>query len=177
MHKPDKSNLDVDYLRKMGYEHADIDLPVIMKAIVSLFVFIGIMSLMSWGIYILFVPVVMPQQQSPSVIASHVPVGKPVLQANPRIEMRGFKASEQDKITSFGWVDEKAGIAHVPVNETIDKVASSGKLPSAEPGGTPVARAQGEDLKASADPASATTDAPVKESAISVDPGVEKPVK
>lgn len=65
--------------------------------------------------------------------------GKP----NPLIQSDGVAAkeilelreSENAKETTSGWVDEKKGIAHIPVEDALKDVASKG-LPKAQ-GGTP----------------------------------------
>ena len=41
-------------------------------------------------------------------------------------------AQEEKELTSYGWVDPKAGIVHIPIDEAIKIVASRG-LPQASP--------------------------------------------
>jgi hypothetical protein len=53
----------------------------------------------------------------------------PQLQPAPPIDLVKFKQAELDRLNGFGWVDRKAGIAHIPIDRAIEIVASKG-LPS-----------------------------------------------
>ncbi len=50
----------------------------------------------------------------------------PRLQADPSTELVKFKKEELDRLNGYGWVDERAGIAHVPIERAIDILAEKG---------------------------------------------------
>jgi hypothetical protein len=62
----------------------------------------------------------------------------PRLQKNPRSELAEMKAEEDRLIHSYGWVDQKKGIARIPVERAMDILAKSGlphvAAPEPEPG-------------------------------------------
>jgi hypothetical protein len=59
------------------------------------------------------------------------PFPAPRLQAEPPVDLVRFKEAELRRLTAYGWVDRKAGIAHIPIDRAIAIVASSG-LPAGE---------------------------------------------
>jgi hypothetical protein len=50
----------------------------------------------------------------------------PRLQQNPADDLARMKAEEYQRITTYGWVDRKAGIARIPVDRAMDILAKSG---------------------------------------------------
>lgn len=54
------------------------------------------------------------------------PFPEPALQVDPAADMNAFYARELHILNSRGWVDEKAGIARMPIEEAMRKVASEG---------------------------------------------------
>jgi hypothetical protein len=50
----------------------------------------------------------------------------PRLQANPAGELTSFKEEELARLNGYGWVDEKKGIAHIPIDRAIEILAEKG---------------------------------------------------
>ncbi len=50
----------------------------------------------------------------------------PRLQANPDVELDNLKQQELARLGGYGWVDKKAGVAHIPIDRAIDILARSG---------------------------------------------------
>lgn len=72
------------------------------------------------------------QDMPPSPVADHTGrrlPPEPRLQVTPELDLRAYRAEEERRVASWGWVDEKAGIAHIPVERAMEIVASRG-LPS-----------------------------------------------
>ena len=65
----------------------------------------------------------------------HVPPN-PRLQSNPFAELDLLRAKQQARLTSYGWVDQPAGVAHIPINKAMDLLAANGIPPTPEPGST-----------------------------------------
>jgi hypothetical protein len=57
----------------------------------------------------------------------------PRIQADPTAELTKMKAEDFALLSKYGWIDRKAGIAHIPVERAIDILAKSG-LPVAPAG-------------------------------------------
>jgi hypothetical protein len=64
--------------------------------------------------------------------------GVPMLETNERGQFRDFLLNQEDQLNSYGWVDEKAGVAHIPIERAMELTVQRG-LPvyaqgSANPG-------------------------------------------
>ena len=67
------------------------------------------------------------QALAPPVFADDSgPVPGPRLQAMPPTDFVKLKEAELRRLNGYGWVDQKAGIAHIPIDRAIDIVASNG---------------------------------------------------
>jgi hypothetical protein len=73
-----------------------------------------------------------------------IPVDKfpnPRLQESPPVDLVGITREERTRISSYGWVDKKAGVARIPVDRAMDilaqkglpKVAAKPRTPGAPP--------------------------------------------
>jgi hypothetical protein len=60
------------------------------------------------------------------------PFPAPRLQEDPAAELERMKQVERARLTSYGWVDQKAGIARIPVERALEIAAQKG-LPSWPP--------------------------------------------
>lgn len=58
--------------------------------------------------------------------------GAPMLETNELGQFRGFLLDQEDQLNSYGWVDEKAGVAHIPITEAMRLTV--GKIPVYTPG-------------------------------------------
>jgi hypothetical protein len=50
----------------------------------------------------------------------------PRLQADPTTELAKLKRDELDRLNSYGWVDKRAQIAHVPIDRAMDVLVERG---------------------------------------------------
>src|SRR5581483_1783229 len=60
---------------------------------------------------------------------------EPRLEENERTELGNFRYGEEEKLNSYGWVDEKAGVAHIPIADAMQLIAQRG-LPTTPQTGT-----------------------------------------
>jgi len=60
---------------------------------------------------------------------------EPRLEDNERTELNDFRYAEEEKLNSYGWVDQNAGVAHIPIDEAMKLVAQRG-LPTTPQAGT-----------------------------------------
>jgi hypothetical protein len=51
---------------------------------------------------------------------------KPTLQPDDVSEMNAMRANEDQQLNSYGWVDQKSGIAHIPIDEAMKAIAQQG---------------------------------------------------
>jgi hypothetical protein len=59
----------------------------------------------------------------------------PVLQLDPQSDLQKFRAQEEARLNSYGWVDRAKGIVHIPIDEAMKEVAARGipDFPKAQP--------------------------------------------
>jgi hypothetical protein len=51
---------------------------------------------------------------------------EPALQLTPWTDLKTFAADEQTRLTSYGWVDEKAGVARIPISKAKELLLKRG---------------------------------------------------
>ena len=49
---------------------------------------------------------------------------EPRLQVTPSQDLDAIRKAEIDRLSSYGWVDRKAGVVHIPIERAIDLVAA-----------------------------------------------------
>jgi hypothetical protein len=54
------------------------------------------------------------------------PADVPMLLANPTQDMNEFRQSQEKKLASYGWVDEKAGVVRIPIKRAMDLLLERG---------------------------------------------------
>lgn len=59
--------------------------------------------------------------------------GVPMLETNERGQFRDFLMNQENLLNSYGWVDEKAGVAHIPIERAMELIRERG-LPVYVPG-------------------------------------------
>jgi hypothetical protein len=59
-------------------------------------------------------------------------IAAPVMDSAPQPERQKYEAGKQRWLSSYGWIDKPAGIAHIPIEQAIPLLAQ-GVRPAAEP--------------------------------------------
>jgi hypothetical protein len=52
--------------------------------------------------------------------------GAPMLETNERGQFKDFLLNQENRLNSYGWVDEKAGVAHIPIEQAMDLIIKRG---------------------------------------------------
>jgi hypothetical protein len=50
----------------------------------------------------------------------------PALQPNPQIDLEQMRREESAYLTSYGWVDQREGLVHIPIDRAIELIAERG---------------------------------------------------
>ena len=60
--------------------------------------------------------------------------GTPILEHDERGEFKKFVLDQEDQLNSYGWVDQNAGVARIPIGRAMDLIAEHGlpTLPAGE---------------------------------------------
>ncbi len=118
-----------------GYERRDanptmlffIGGGLIVLILVVMFILVGIMD-----VFDKYRPT-SDEPPPPATAQAHIVPPEPRLQTDPKLEYERMFAEEDSLLRSYGWVDEKDGIAHIPIDTAIAIIASRG-LPFREQG-------------------------------------------
>lgn len=60
---------------------------------------------------------------------------EPRLEQNEHLEIKDFRLAEEKTLNSYGWVDEQAGVARIPIERAMEIIAQRG-LPTTPRAGT-----------------------------------------
>ena len=52
--------------------------------------------------------------------------GAPLLEYDERGQFKKFVMDQEDQLNSYGWVDQSAGVAHIPIDRAMDLVVERG---------------------------------------------------
>jgi len=52
--------------------------------------------------------------------------GDPLLEYDERGQFKKFLLDQEDRLNSYGWVDQKAGVAHIPIEKAMDLIVQQG---------------------------------------------------
>jgi len=50
----------------------------------------------------------------------------PLLESDERGQFKDFLLKQEEQLNSYGWVDQPAGVAHIPIDRAIDLIAERG---------------------------------------------------
>ncbi len=118
------------------HESRDVNAWAIGKFAIALVLLCGVALLLLAGLFKYFQSRENAAQGPPSATAvqSRLPPA-PRLQSNPIGDLKAFRAGEEKVLEGYGWVDQKAGIVHIPVERAMDMMVQRG-LPTGPSGGT-----------------------------------------
>ena len=51
---------------------------------------------------------------------------QPLLETDERNELNDFRTQEEKQLNSYGWVDQKVGVMHIPIERAMELVAERG---------------------------------------------------
>src|SRR5438093_6365634 len=135
-----------------GFEREDLGSKPIVGFIVSVVVGGVLIYYVLWGMFRFLDAYERKQQQSVSPLVNaeqdtrdadrqttarkvQEQFPEPRLEDNERTELNDFRYSEEEKLNSAGWVDQSAGVAHIPIDRAMEVIAQRG-LPTTPQAGT-----------------------------------------
>jgi hypothetical protein len=119
------------------YERRDLSPRAILGFLIALAIAGVLMHLALWSMYKYVVgPSNISQAPKNPLVTSNRelrPMGDPTvtfpaprLQPNEPADMNKFRGYEEELLNSYGWVNQQAGIVHIPIEKAMDIVAQSG---------------------------------------------------
>ena len=116
----------------VSHERGDADVFSISKYGIGLAIGVVIVVFAMWGLFDWFYA---RESGKPVEFSAQVLKERPTqppaprLQAQPKVELRELRESEETYLNGYGWVDPDKGSIRIPIDQTIDMVAKKG-LPS-----------------------------------------------
>ena len=131
-----------------GFERQDLTAQAVFAFLISLLVGGVLVYFVVWGLYH-FMDARQRSRQAPqgplvkqgeteTRMVSPDEIAKfpqPRLERNERVEINDFRLKEEQTLNSYGWVDEPAGVVHIPIERAMQLVAQHG-LPTTPKAGT-----------------------------------------
>jgi len=136
-----------------GYERRDISLAGVIYFLVGLAACVLLVYFLMDGLYAFLDNRVKSEEPPVSPLATNVPSDTrhlptdyrdylkqnfptPQLETDERTELDSVRTEEADTLSTYGWVDQKAGIVHIPIDRAMDLIVQRGLPVRAQ--GTPV---------------------------------------
>ena len=160
-----------------GYETRDVNLRAILwlAAVVVVLVVCSMIGLdMLWNAYIAQAKEADPVLSPLADLDQTPPL--PRLQSSPNVELAEFRAQQEEKMTTYGWVDREKKLVRIPIARAIDLALKNGlpkPAPQPQAGETPAEETSTEKSPAQDAPAPAET--PAAEAPATETPAVETP--
>jgi ABC-type transport system substrate-binding protein len=116
---------------EVAHEHSDINVRGIVWFLAMLVVTAVVVEIAMWGMFVALDKY--EASNDPFVTPLAAPPGQPFpeprLQTTPWTDLQQFRADELKRIHSYGWVDQRAGVAHLPIEKAKELLLQRG-LPS-----------------------------------------------
>ena len=129
-------NEDVDH------EHSDVNVKALIASAVTLIVVVGVSQLLMWGLFGVFekqaqsndpqvsplapAAATMPRNQVGIAVFTPDTVGGPKLLTNEPLALSEQRATEQKLLHGYGWVNQGAGVARMPIDEAKKLIVERG---------------------------------------------------
>ena len=113
---PDHDRLHND---EVAHEHSDVNIRTVLLAALTLAVITGAVAVIIWGVFRVLESQAAANDPQLSPLA--IPAGQlppePRLQTNEPAGLKTFRETEAQTLENYGWVDQKSGVAHIPIDE------------------------------------------------------------
>jgi hypothetical protein len=109
-----------------GYEQRDANIPDLLKFGFWMAVVIAVtMVAMKWTFNYMESTQTAQSAASPFVRPRELPPS-PRLQASPRKELKDYCDAQEAELNSYGWVDQRMKVVHIPIDKAMDMVLKNG---------------------------------------------------
>jgi hypothetical protein len=104
---------------EVAHESSDISIRAVVWFTVMLVGTCLAISIAMWGLFKVFDTIAVKNDPavSPLMAPAGQPFPEPLLQTTPWQDLKKFRANEDRYLHSYGWIDERAGVAHIPIDK------------------------------------------------------------
>jgi hypothetical protein len=101
-----------------AHEQSDISIRGIATFVILLVVVALAVQGAMYGVFVLFdkIEVSNDTDASPLAAPANTPPPEPRLQTAPWVDLGALRANEQSSLHGYGWIDQTAGVAHIPID-------------------------------------------------------------
>jgi hypothetical protein len=112
----------------VAHEHSDVSFRTVLAFGGAMAVMVAVSAALMYGLFVVLERQAKrsdPQVSPHAITAGEKPKGPPLLRDEPG-NLRKFRMEETKKLESYGWMDQRAGIAQVPVEQAKKLVVEHG---------------------------------------------------
>jgi len=144
-----------EHTPEMEYEHQDMRPWSVYAFLIGLAVAGIVVYYALWGFYYFMEaherriqppqnPLAQPATTETRVVPpdAYKTFPQPRLERNERLEINEFRLKEEQTLNSYGWVDQKAGVARIPIERAMQLIAQRGLPTTPKIGTEPPAEVQ-----------------------------------
>lgn len=138
-----------DHHSGVGFEREDLGARPIFGFLISLVVTGILIYYLLWGMFHFLdaynrqherpvSPMVVPEEETRTAGRAQIQqFPEPRLEEDERTELNDFRYGEEEQLNSYGWVDQNAGIVHIPITRAMQLIAEQGLPTTAQAGAEP----------------------------------------
>lgn len=124
-HERDPEAINAEIKPEIGYEYRDISVKGLVVSTLWFFIGTTITAAITYVGLVMMVDLPLRSSTPPATIPQYP---HPLVQGSmaTKVDIARVRREEHHLMTSYGWVDEKKGIARIPIEEAMKKVAEQG---------------------------------------------------
>jgi len=124
-HERDPEAINAETKPEIGYEYRDISVKGLIVSTLWFFIGTTVVAALVYVGLVLMVDLPLRPDKAPATIPQYP---NPLLQGSmsTKVDIARVRRDEQERMHSYGWVDEKKGIARIPIEEAMKKLAEQG---------------------------------------------------
>ena len=106
----------------------EVSAPAILWITAGLALACALGMLITWGMKGYYSVRAEAEQPSPTAgVEQRLPEG-PLLQRDPEGELEAMRHEMSERLSGYGWVNEGAGVVHIPIDEAMDLLVEHGSV-------------------------------------------------
>ena len=107
--------------RPVGHEESDVSPWAVGKFAIGL----ALVCVISLALLFGFFRYLLSEEggKAPEIVKSPP---NPVLETEPPVELKAFRAAEEHELNTYGWVDQQTGIVRIPIERAMDILLQRG---------------------------------------------------